>query len=666
MISMAFCAAAMAITSCDDYLEQEPPSYLTPEGFFSSDSKVQAAVNRLYQDVLPNHSQWSYGLYSDDNNTDNQAGTSADNKYGEGLWKTSNTNDNWAWDNIRNINFQLSTILKAYENGEISGSETTLKQYIGELYFLRAYCYFDMLQKWGDLPIVKEPLPDDEAVLSESNKRAPRNEVARFILTDLQTAADMMSDGFDKRRTRINPDAALTFRSRVALYEGTWLTYFAGTAFVPQGQGWPGATKDYNASYQYPTGSVEAEARYFLQEAASSAEKVAEKYKNSLAINTGVIPQKEGDEENPYFNIWGTTDMSGSAEVLLWREYSKGLGVRNCVEVALQHGDYGVGITRSLVESYVMADGKPIYASAYTYCDTSIAEVAKNRDPRLTIFLKVPGQVNMFKNMDANEDHGVEVEPQPDIVGKTAETCYSTGYAIRKGGTFDKAMTGNGACANAACIFRATEALLNYMEAQYMLSGSLGSGHIVEYWTAVRKAAGFSAEAQDPNVTISATDMSREAGDWGAYSAGQLLSDPTLYCIRRERRCELIGEGLRNMDLHRWRALDQLITTKAHIEGVHLWNTPMSNWYKAGSLVADASSKATVSSPDLSEYYRPHEVNQANNSFYTGLTWHMAHYLEPLPLKQFLLTASDHTTYSKSPLYQNPYWPTQPDVPAEK
>ena len=663
---MALCLVGATFTACDDYLEQTPPSYLTPEGFFSSDSKVQAAANQLYQDVLPGHSQWSYGLYASDNNTDNQAGFSSDGKYGDGLWKTSSSNGNWSWSNIRNINFQLSTILSAYNNGEVSGSETAARQYIGEIYFMRAYCYFDMLQKWGDMPIIADPMPDDEAVLVENNKRSPRNEVARFILSDIDKALEYMVDGFDKRNTRINPDAALTFRSRVALYEGSWLTYFAGTPFVPLGQGWPGASKDYNASYQYPTGSVEAEAKFFLEEAAKSAEKVAEKYKSSLAINTGEIPQKEGDDENPYFNIWGTLDMSNSPEVLLWREYNKGLSVNNCVEVALQHGDYGVGITRSLVESYVMTDGKPIYASSYAYSDQTIADVATNRDPRLTIFLKVRGQINMFKNMDASEDHGVEVEPTPDIIGKNAEVNYSTGYAIRKGGTFDKAQTGNGNCANAACIFRATEALLNYIEAEYMLTKSISSGHIVEYWTAIRTAAGFVGEATDPSVTIAATDMSKETADWGAYSAGELLTDVTLYNIRRERRCELIAEGLRNMDLHRWRALDQLMTTRVHIEGIHLWNTPMQDWYDAQSLVADASSQATVSAPSLSEYYRPHEVNEANNSFYNGLTWHMAHYLEPLPLKQFLLTASDHATYSKSPLYQNPYWPTEPDMPAEK
>lgn len=43
--------------------------------------------------------------------------------------------------------------------------------------------------------------------------------------------------------TRINADAAILLKSRVALFEGTWLKYFKNTAFVPNGDGWPGKAK---------------------------------------------------------------------------------------------------------------------------------------------------------------------------------------------------------------------------------------------------------------------------------------------------------------------------------------------------------------------------------------------------------------------------------------
>ena len=45
----------LGATSCNDYLEQEPPSYLTPENFYTSEDQVQAAANKFYQDILPGH-----------------------------------------------------------------------------------------------------------------------------------------------------------------------------------------------------------------------------------------------------------------------------------------------------------------------------------------------------------------------------------------------------------------------------------------------------------------------------------------------------------------------------------------------------------------------------------------------------------------------------------
>ena len=462
--------------------------------------------------------------------------------------------------------------------------------------------------------------------------------------------------------TRVTYDAANLFKSRVALYEGSWLTNFAGTPFVPNGNGWPGAAK--NADYKYPSGSIEAEAKFFFTTAAEAAEQVAEKYKGNLSVNTGKVPQSLDDPANPYLSIWGSTDDSKVPDVILWRQYSKSLGVRNDVEVAVQKGNIGTGFTRSLIEGYLMKDGKPIYASQYEYVDTSLSKVRTNRDPRLSVFLKAPGDINCFKNVDDESgDHWTRIETIPAITNSNPEDGYVTGYAIRKGMTFDRALTANGGSYNVCVVFRATEALLNYMEAEYMLTKSL-SGKVLEYWEDVRRAAGFTGEALNPLTTINATDMSKETLDWGAYSAGQLLSDKVLYNIRRERRCELIAEGLRGMDLQRWRSYDQLMKAPAHTEGIHLWGTPMEKWYK--NLVANGSSNSNVSSSSLSAYLRPHEKIKANNNFFNGLTWHMAHYLEPLPIRQFLLTASDHATISESPLYQNPYWPTTPDSPAEQ
>lgn len=657
------------LVSCNDLLDQQPPSYLTPDSYFKTSDEVQACVNNFYG-ILPSHGG-GYGLYGGDTHTDNQASMGGDGKYLTGQWKVGLTNNSWSLGNVRNMNYELGRILDNYKAGKISGSDKDTRQYIGEMYFLRGLQYFYMLQSWGDLPIITTAKKDNEAVLVEDCKRRPRNEVARFIIANIDTAMTYMADNFENRHTRISKDVAMLVKSRVALYEASFLTYFKGTPFVPNGIGWPGKEKDYNANYEYPTGDIDNEIKYFLQTAVEASQDIADKYKNDLTKNTGTIPQKGDDPDNPYFTMFGTIDMSKYKEVLLWRQYDRSLGVANQVEDAIQRGNRGTGVTRSLVESFLMADGKPIYAqhNTYAYDDMSLNKVVMNRDPRLKIFLKVPGQINCFKNMDYSQgDRLINPEPnKPDITNGSDDWCYTTGYVLRKGGTFDRQQCINWGSANAACSYRAREALLNYMEAQYMLTHDLHAGKILEYWHIIREKAGFEGDAVNPEITIAATDMQKEKLDWGAYSAGQLLSDPVLYNIRRERRCELMGESLRWMDLQRWRSLDQMMTERYHVEGFHLWNSDMTSLYNFTEKDYDGSNTAKVSSPRLSDYYRPYEKNMtSSNLFHEGYTWHLAHYLQPIPIREMQLSASDHKTVSMSPLYQNPYWPTTPDTPAEK
>lgn len=79
-------------------------------------------------------------------------------------------------------------------------------------------------------------------------------------------------------KNRLSKDCAILLKSRVALYEGSWLKNFKGTAFVPNGPGWPGANKDYNANYSFKSGSIEKESEFFFDEAIKAAQIIAEKY----------------------------------------------------------------------------------------------------------------------------------------------------------------------------------------------------------------------------------------------------------------------------------------------------------------------------------------------------------------------------------------------------
>lgn len=144
----------------------------------------------------------------------------------------------------------------------------------------------------------------------------------------------------------------------------------------------------------------------------------------------------------------------------------------------------------------------------------------------------------------------------PHPVSNREEMRDQTGYRIRKYASFDMAQNvwGKAESTTGCIIYRGVEAYLNYLEAYYMKNGNV-TGKAAQYWRAVRERAGV-----DPDFTktINATDLSQET-DWGKYSGGQVV-DATLLNIRRERRCEFIGEGMRWDDLVRWRSMDHLLT----------------------------------------------------------------------------------------------------------
>lgn len=675
-ITKAFVAIAIALgtTSCEDFLDREPKSNLAPDIYYSTAAQLEANLNDEYPNVLPTFGQWTYGIFGEDKGTDNQVEVNAHDRYTLDRWKVPHSeNNNWKFERIYRINLFLTQAVANFgkdmsgAENTISGDIATVKHYIGEMYFLRAFEYFKKLQLFGDFPIIKAPLAEEMDVLREASKRSPRNEVARFIISDLDNAIAFMGD-VDLATTRVNKDAALLIKSRVALFEATWLQNFKGTAFVPGGEGWPGAALYSN--YEYPSGSIDNEVKYFLEQAVEASKLVGDKYKGSLTQNTGVLQQSANAPANPYFDMFAQEDLSSVKEVLLWRQYARGFVTHN-INAAAGRGNYRIGLTRGYVQNFLMADGTPVYAHGtyadgdnYYKGDKTIAAVRENRDTRLSLFLKEPAQKNILFEVDNNEgSEVVMIEPYPQITNGDGERGYATGYALRKGGSFNRKYYANGGGYTAAVCFRAAEALLNYMEASYLLNNNTLDATARDYWTILRQRAGVNTDIDN---TIAKTDMNKEAeNDWGAYTAGRLLSDKTLYNIRRERRCEFLAEGLRYMDLCRWRAMDQLISNPVHIEGMHLWNTPMEDWYDddkgVSTLLADGTDKANVSSKEKSEYLRPFE-RTSTQAGYNGCTWKMAHYLNPIMVKQFQLTGSSDSKI----LYQNPYWPVVADQPAEK
>lgn len=675
LLGAAVTTAAFGLTSCNDLLDMKPISQITPGAYYQNADQLAAYLNNYYDSYLEmpysgsmSHSwgQWNEGKAKSDWDTDIYCwGGGNTSLFADDHWEVSSgkaLQDYYG--GVRVYNYFINTVLKQIENGTLPNSED-VKNYLGEAYFFRALVYFRIMALYGDIPVITEVLPDEDNVIVENSKRTPRNEVARFILSDLDKAIEMCYTRSKFNGQRVNREAALLIKSRIALFEGTFEKYHRGSGRVPGDANWPGAKMSYN---QGKTFNQEAEVKFFLTEAKNAAKEVADNA--DLAENNHKIDPVYGDKDdwNPYFNLFSQPSLANVNEALMWKQYNKDLGFYHLTGHSMVTGQ-NTGFTRSFIQTFLMKNGMPIYADNSGYHgDVTLDNVKADRDERLQLFMwgeSTPTYCDPeMTGVEAGKPLPVYMEEDETdaahITNTDASTRCITGYQQRKYYTYDAEQTrySEQSTTNACPIMRSAEALLNYMEADYELNGRLDSKS-QEYWRTLRTRAGVDTDFQK---TIDATDLSKEM-DFGRYSGTQLV-DKTLYNIRRERVTELFSEGLRFADLIRWRGFDNMLTTKWVPEGCNFWD----NMYKHydPEIKCNGENDAVVSSKSLGKYLRPYSKSmQPANELKDGYKWHEAYYLYPIGITD-IRTASPDRSLENSNLYQNPYWPVSAGGHAEK
>ena len=649
-------ATGLLATSCEDFLERAPISSMTPDSYYKQESELSAYTLNYYGNVFSSPGGgYNAGPINWDDETDNMVVGGGSAGYFNNEWLVS-AGEALDFGFIRVCNYFFSQVLPKYEAGTIQGNQENIQHYIGEMYFMRAMAYFAKLKTYGDFPIITEVLPDDMATLREASRRAPRNEVAKFIISDLEKAEGMLKSGAAFNKNRIGKELATLVKARVALYEASFLTYHKGTPRVPGEAGWPGADKAYNSGKSF---NIASDINYFLDVAMAASKEIADA--TTLTPNNGVLnPEKyQITGWNEYFEMFSMANPSGLSEVIFWRDYDKSQSVLHGFVPYIQEGGNN-GMTKSYVDAYLMANGLPIYAAGSGYQgDETIDAQKADRDGRLQLFLF--GESTLLFNDEATDRYKTFDAPGMLLMTEHRDL---TGFRQRKHYTYDQIQISNGINGtNGFVEYRGAEAYLIYMEASYMKNNTIDAT-ADKYWKAIRTRAGVDP---DYTKTIAATDLSKEP-DWAKIS-GDNYVDATLYNIRRERRCEFIGEGFRWDDLVRWRAFDGLLPGREfegyQPEGVNFWTS----MYKHESyydkvtgecnLVEQAPGKgdANISSREVSKYVLPYMTVQENNKLWDGLKWMKAHYLSPLGVKDLTLTAEDGTV-ANSESYQNPYWPT--------
>lgn len=673
---LLFGGTLLTTTSCNDLLDLEPVSQITPESFYQTADQLGAYMINYYgelqnpfSDAMFHGGGYNDGIARSDGNTDIQVVDGGSMKlFVPDKWEVAGGKQLQGWyGSVRAFNYFLEMAEARLEAGEIEGDKELILNYIGEGYFFRALTYYRMLALYGDLPIVTKVLEDNNEVIVENSKRAPRNEVARFILEDLDRAMDRLYDRDHFKGQRVNKQVAALLKSRVALFEATFEKYHKGSGRVPGDTNWPGAKMAYNQGKSF---NIEAEIDFFFDEAMKAA--IIAIGNTELTTNNGKLEPGIGQIEgwNPYFEMFSQPSLKDVPEVLLWKEYNFDLGIKHNAIYRSRLGARS-GYTRPFIESFLMKDGLPIYATGGEYQykgDKTIDDVKADRDLRLQLFVWGENTL-VFSDPDAGKQVGKKFE-LPNLISIEQQTRMISGYQSRKYYSYDysQGKSDDQQGTNACPAFRVAEAMLNYMEACYEKDGKLDAT-AEAYWKKIRQRAGVS---DDFEKTIAATDLNKE-NDFGVYSGTQQV-DKTLYNIRRERMQELFSEGFRFADLIRWRSFDRLITSKWIPEGVNFWDDMYKNFKTDPNdkederelLIADGSSNANMSMKELSKYVRPYSISTLEtNELRDGYTWREAYYLYPLGITD-IRTGSADRDVNNSNLYQNIYWPIQAGGRAEK
>lgn len=485
------------------FLDKRPLNQISEPEFWKTTGDLEVYLNNLYG-ALPQWGSHDAGPYWADNNSDNMV-PGLYNLRLSGLATLPVTGGGWSWGNIRAVNLFL-------EKAPLAQGGAEKDHYLGEGYFFRAWFYFELLQQFGALPWIDKPLATNSPELYA--ERQPRNVIADNILKDLDEAIRLMKDKETAPLFRVNRSVALAFKSRVALYEGTWEKYHAGDPF--------GVTGGNPAKY--------------LEQAAAAAKTMMDEKKYAV--------YNQGHPEKDYSLLFNQSDLSGNSEVIFWRKYKLGLTSHNGQRyLSILAGN--TGISASLINSYLCTDGRPITLSPRYKGDNGLKNVVADRDPRLRQLIFAPGDPITIDYSGGGDTLSKFQRAAVNLGGDSRDV---TGYQIKKGAYPDKTLQqGDFMSTTAPIIFRLGEVLLNYAEAKAEL-GTFTQADADASINLLRGRAGM------PPLQVNAIEQDPA---WAFPTLSGIINE-----VRRERRVELACEGYRLNDLMRWQAHALLVNKR--------------------------------------------------------------------------------------------------------
>ena len=647
--------------ACSDFLDKEPLSQGTEAIVFKNAEQFEEAANS-FTNHLPG---WDY------NSMDR--GTDIGGLGGNGGGTAPENNGAWNFNNIRQYNILL-------KKAEIySGNQSDIATYVGDTYFFRAFDYFAKLKTFGGVPII-DHLPDvDDASLT-----APRNsryEVFNFIITDLRKAIQLLpaeSTISSDDKGHISKEAAEAFLGRVLLYEATWEKYVPTINFDLDGDG-----KKEGAGNAKP-GGYPSIAQMFTESKQMSKAVMDEAKKGTYAL------WNECDSLS-YYYLFNLDDKGGNIanfkgkgkssnkEFIISKKYDYDLkrGGKNISHTVVTW--QAVGISAQFGESFLCRNGLPIRISRtgkmedaqnnpqFSGWNTFYGEYY-NRDYRFVGSTFIPDRSTWSSRPEDNRQCTVLGQPYPTPVFpkdndkyvasdpayvsacgifkptlRDNTTFYGYGsrkYLIEGANRADKTESADWP------ILRLAEVYLNYAEA----TCELGNGQISDedLNMSINKLRDRARVAHLTNALI---DDVWDA-DWWDWSTNKTVCHKMTMMdeIRRERACELYGEGFRMDDLKRWGIAH--INLRGQKLGRHVLNTAYTTEKANDRVYFGEPCYYPEKYPLLYGVYTGTGINDPDYGrsiavLSASLLFSQRDYLEAIPLQQIRLNSN---------LKQNPGW----------
>jgi hypothetical protein len=413
--------ALLLVTGCDSALERFPLDVPSAGTFYTNATEIQGGVNACYSFVVQPNNGYLTPEYSWDALSDvvfirgggfaqNILLSVLDNKdsYFRSLWLSM-------YQGIGRCNLMLEKI----EANKDKLTADQVKQFQGEVYFLRAYYYLRLTNQFGDVVYLDKPVTsvaDGKAVT-----RTAKAEVLKKIYADFDKSAELLAASTVKTLGRVTWGAAMSYKARAALQNNDWATAAAAAKTVID-------SKKYSLMPSYATLFTEA-----------------------VLNNTSNTEQ-----------IFTQGHLVTANNATAFLQYTSARSVA---------GGYTTIVpTQNMLDSYLCTDGKDISQSALY--DKSKPYV--NRDPRMKYSFVIPGDMWNGFIYDTRKDKpntlnaaGATVK-NLDSFNSTEFTSF-TGYMVRKYYDF-KYIAKLTQCENPFMLCRYAEVLLTYAEAKIELN----------------------------------------------------------------------------------------------------------------------------------------------------------------------------------------------------